>query len=255
MRLPLQSTGFEAPSLKKNSSRRGKRRNKAKATKPQPQFQPSQSLAPTDHREGDLAGSRQTQPIRPLRLAKTGQPRKIIRGTRWLIGLIIGSLGLTATAYQLLGGPPWPTAPVFTPQPPSVASPFDNPFDVTNKSGFADLYDLAITCRIVFVKASRLNVTRDFNGRLIFPARGLNPILASGSTSQFTCPFRAYLDREGLGATALDSPIEARIALFAEYKTPNWWAPHWFQAKQTTPEAIFTLDTKTLPPRWTIPLN
>ena len=105
------------------------------------------------------------------------------------------------------------------------------------------------------MKAGRLNVTKDFSGRLIFPARGSNPILAAGSTSQSTCPFREYLDREGLGATALDNPIEARIALFAEYKTPLWWAPHWFQAKQLTPEARFTLDTKTLPPRWTIPLT
>jgi hypothetical protein len=239
--------------LKKHSSRRGKRRKQAKAIKPQPQSQPAQSSAPKDHREESSAGGRQTQPIRLLRLAKTGQ-KKIIQGTRWLIGLIIGSLGLAATAYQLLGGPPWPTAPVLTPQPPSVASPFDNPFDVANKSGFADLYDLAITCRIVFVKASRLNVTRDFKGRLIFPARGLNPILLAGSTSQFTCPFREYLDRESLGATALDHPTEARIALLAEYKTPLWWVPDWFRAKQTTPEAIFTLDTKTVPPRWTVPL-
>ena len=94
------------------------------------------------------------------------------------------------------------------------------------------------------MKAGRLNVTKDFSARLIFPARGSNPILAAGSTSQFTCPFREYLDREGLGATALDNPIEARIAQFAEYKTPLWWAPHWFQAKQLTPEARFTLDTK-----------
>jgi hypothetical protein len=180
----------------------------------------------------------------------------LISWGKWIFGIFVLWIGLVASIYQLYGGPPWPTAPTFTPQPPSGGSPFDNPFDVTNKSGLADLHDLAVTCRIIYLQSSRMTVARNANNlRLIFPAKGLAPILDAGSPpQQITCPFREYAEAVGWGASALDNPTEARISLFAEYKTPVWWPPTWFIGKQTTPETVFTLDTKTVPPRWTIPL-
>ena len=189
-------------------------------------------------------------------LRPPAQDRWWYRFTKWLVlTVIIGGICLVASIYQLFGGPPWPTEPTFTPQAPSAASPFNNPFDVANKSGLADIRDLRIKCRMVFVRASRLTVTRFFPGKLIFDARGTNPVLEAGSTRQFTCPFGEYLEGIGFGASALDYASEARIALFAEYSQPRWWPPAIFSPKRTTVEVFFTLDTKTTPPRWTDPLR
>jgi hypothetical protein len=87
-----------------------------------------------------------------------------------------------------------------------------------------------------------MTVARNANNlRLIFPAKGLAPILDAGSPpQQITCPFREYAEAVGWGASALDNPTEARISLFAEYKTPVWWPPTWFTGKQTIPETVFT---------------
>jgi hypothetical protein len=182
--------------------------------------------------------------------------RRWFKAAKWLIvSFVFGLIALIASAYQLAGGPPWPIEPAITPQMPSAASPFNNPFDVANKSGLADVYDLSIKCRIVYLKSARLTVTKDFRGGLIFDSKGTNPILLAGSTpQQFTCPFREFLDRLGLGASALDEPTEARIALIARYRMPSWWLPSWFNPEHTT-EVVYTLDTKTSPPRWSVPLN
>jgi hypothetical protein len=174
-----------------------------------------------------------------------------------VIGLIVGAggvvsfvLGVVVNAYQVTDGPPWPIDPAFSAQSPSEASPFDDPFDVTNKSSLVDITGLSIYCEIVVIKAKRLTVTKDFRGKLLFASRGPNPLLAAGSLpATFTCPFREYLYGMGLGGDALDDPKEARIALVGEYKTPWWWHGFWFEPHRET-RVIFTLDVKTKPPRW-----
>lgn len=186
-----------------------------------------------------------------------GKWQRVLSLTKWLLGtLVVGSLGFLATVYQLTGGPPWPTSPDFNPpKQSSVGSPFDTAFDVTNKSGLADLYDLSIKCQMVYLKSERLTVTKDFRGQLIFNARQTNPVLSAGSTNQFTCPFREHLNEWGLGASALNNPSEARIGLIATYRSPAWWPGSWFAPFQTAPATMFTLDINNSPSRWTIPLK
>jgi hypothetical protein len=75
---------------------------------------------------------------------------------------------------------------------------------VANESRLAASYDLSIGCRIVYVSADRLKVTKDFKGRLIFPAKDLNPVLEARRSGAFICPFREELDRL-LGFSALDN--------------------------------------------------
>jgi len=173
-----------------------------------------------------------------------------IRVAKWIVGtMIVGSVGFVASVYQISGGPPWPTDPVFSLQPPSSASPFDTPFDVANKSGLFEIRELSIHCEIRFLKSKRMTVTRDFRGKLLFPSRGPNPTLAAGTVSAFTCPFREALDRNGFGAGALDEPSEAQILIVGTHEMPWWRHGFWANPHRETP-AVFTLDVKTIPPRW-----
>ena len=75
----------------------------------------------------------------------------------WLAGkvtavFLVGLAGFVASLYQIFGGPPWPTEPVYSPGPPSSDSPFGIPFDVANKSGVLWIKNIAIKCLIVDVK-------------------------------------------------------------------------------------------------------
>jgi len=173
------------------------------------------------------------------------------RIAEWALGFAVLLLTIIAGIYQITGGPPWPTDPVFSAEIASSASPFDNPFDVTNKSGLVDIRDLSIHCEILRLKSKRITVTEDFRGKLLLPSRGPNPVLLAGAMSPFTCQFREAMDRIGFGADSLDDPTEAQIRLIGAYDTPWWWHGFWFNPHRETPTG-FTLDVKTIPPRWMI---
>lgn len=173
------------------------------------------------------------------------------RIAEWTLGLVVLVLGAIASVYQITGGPPWPADPVFSAEVASNASPFDNPFDVTNRSGLVDIRDLSIHCEILRLKSKRITVEEGYHGKLLFGSRGPNPILLSGQTSPFTCPFREAMDAVGFGANSLDDPIEAQIRLIGAYATPWWWHGFWFNPDRATP-ALFTLNVKTIPPRWVL---
>jgi hypothetical protein len=164
-------------------------------------------------------------------------------------------LGVVGGAYTIAEGPPWPTTPLFSAQVPSFGSPFDAPFDVTNKSGLFDIHNLTIHCEIISLLAKRITVTDDFKGKLLIPASGPNPVLRATQTAPFTCPFLRALDGVGLGRDAADSPRKARILFVAEYDSPWKWIP-WVRPRWDT-ASDFTLDTNTQPPRWVpgIPLR
>lgn len=91
-------------------------------------------------------------------------------------------------------------------------------------------------------------MTKDFRGKLLFPSRGPNPLLRAGSQSTFTCPFRESFQNMGFGASALDDPSEAQIAVVTEYAKPRWWPKFWFSDQEE--RSAFFLNTKTVPPRW-----
>jgi hypothetical protein len=175
--------------------------------------------------------------------------RLIRRRAVWIGSTIAGVLALLASIYQLLGGPPWPTDPVFSAEAPSSASPFDNPFDVANSSGLVDIRDLSIHCEITRLNTKRMRMTVGFGGTLLFLSRGPNPLLPAGTKSAFTCPFREAMDAIKFGADALDDPTSAQIWLIGAYDTPGWWHGFWFNPHRET-RATFTLDVKTIPPRW-----
>jgi hypothetical protein len=120
---------------------------------------------------------------------------------------------------------------------------------VANESRLAASYDLSIGCRIVYVSADRLKVTKDFKGRLIFPAKDLNPVLEARRSGAFICPFREELDRL-LGFSALDNPKEAQIQLLAEYRMPLWWPAQWLYARHSAAPETFTLAVRNVPAVW-----
>jgi len=74
-----------------------------------------------------------------------------LRGKVRAIGVVLTIIALVASIYQITGGPPWPTDPIVFPEAPSNGPPFDNPFDVLNKSSVFDIKRLSIHCEIVTV--------------------------------------------------------------------------------------------------------
>ena len=68
-----------------------------------------------------------------------------------------------ATAFYTFIGPFWPTEPEFSPSYPSNGSPFDVPFDVTNRSGVFAIHDLSISCGLIGVKTTYNSHFHDFS--------------------------------------------------------------------------------------------
>jgi hypothetical protein len=162
----------------------------------------------------------------------------------WIVVvLIVGGAGFVASMYQIFGGPPWPTDPIFSAESPSAASPFENPFDVHNPSGWFAVRNLFIRCDVLSLKTPLIEVGR--GGILDAAPRGLNPILKAGKTAVFTCPLREAMQARKLEG-GLDKPSRATLAFISEFDRP-WWARE-FGRRETT--SIFTLNTRTDPPRW-----
>ncbi len=208
----------------------------------------SRGRKPKTNKQSGLAQSRQRELLPQSNRGEQINREIWFRVGRWSIGVVSFALGVIASVAGIWGVP-WPTDPVFSAEPPSSASPFDNPFDVSNKSGFIDIHDLYIHCEVYSAKTKRLTVTKDFRGKLLFPSKGPNPILHAGKSSAFTCPFRDAMDKIGFGASALDDPTEALIGLVWTYNTPWWWHGFWLNPHRGNTD-VFSLNTKTAPPRW-----
>jgi hypothetical protein len=162
-----------------------------------------------------------------------------IRVAKWIVGtVIVGSLGLVASVYQIWGGPPWPTAPAFAPGAPSFGSALDVPFIVTNKSVLFPIKKLHILC-----SANRIVV-----GPPNWQVRGISfsipgfADLAPGQSRPYTCAFNSVVrgpngDKMGV--------LGAAITFNSEYDS-SWWSGSRTKAESE----MFTLETKTSPPQW-----
>ena len=112
-------------------------------------------LAKKDAKRAAAGAARAQPPIRSGAL-RSDRPTWI-RVTEYLVGtLVVGTVGLVASVYQIQGGPPWPVGPVFVPGFPSAGNAFDVPFTVTNKSAFFSLRHLEILCG--FEKKNRCEI-------------------------------------------------------------------------------------------------
>lgn len=163
------------------------------------------------------------------------------RGTKtWRYLVTAGEAGLLllglGQAFVTFRGPFWPTEPTFLPGAPSLGSPMNVPFFVTNKSAVFSLDDLLITCGPLVVVMTGKNV---FNiGRI--GAQGHN-VLRPLETRPFTCRFNRVVSFPGAKVE------EAHIQFTSAYKSPWPWEPN---RRVVSTSSIFTLETATDPPQW-----
>lgn len=88
-----------------------------------------------------------------------------------------------------VGGPPWPTSPVFSPQGASASSPFDVPFLVRNDSQIFPITGLSLRCVLVKVTTER----RHSFTQAIMSTGNANEVIAPQSARSYICPFYRFV--------------------------------------------------------------
>jgi hypothetical protein len=179
------------------------------------------------------------QQLKPQESPNPPKRRRFLRTVEWILGIPLAVLAFVYAVW----GPPWPTEPSFAADPPSLGSPFDTPFIVTNKSALFDIANLAITCRLLKFEAKDPAIGAAIIGSepSQIEARGVNPILRATKSRPFTCPFRGLMF-VGTGDAA-DRLTAAQIEFVSVYDRT------WFWTVKSTSD-VFTLNTSTMPPRW-----
>ncbi|MDX3965174.1 MAG: hypothetical protein QHD01_01085 [Bradyrhizobium sp.] len=153
---------------------------------------------------------------------------------RVLIGTTVGAIGFVAGVLQ----PFWPTEPDFDTGAPSLASPFDVPFTVTNRSKLFKITNLKIVCELIEVK------TRNNNG---VANMSLNVAVSNFIEPQeapiYTCPLHRII------ALPQGDPIVSAVMRFKySYSQSGFWNDTEMPVKHSP---VFSLLTDVVPARWT----
>jgi hypothetical protein len=149
----------------------------------------------------------------------------------WVLGPPAVLFGVVTGIYGVWG-PIWPTSPIFSPGPPSYASPFGIPFTVTNRSLLFPISGLSIGCQLI-------NVTTEhgigFAG-ITMKGTGSN-VLDSGQSRPYFCLFDQLVQGAGKIHTA-------EIAFSSEYDAPL------LSGKNKTISGHFVLNSSSFPASW-----
>jgi hypothetical protein len=134
----------------------------------------------------------------------------------------------------------------------SASSPFDVTFHIHNTSGLFPLANLEIYCVLAYVRASsfepaivpatNVSLPQDDEGRT---SPGTRRELAPGASGSFTCPFRT-----GVQGLAEDDPAIAQRAEI--YFRARYDLPFLDMFRLTDNSSRFIINTRLLPPRWTV---
>jgi hypothetical protein len=159
---------------------------------------------------------------------------------RWVIGLLV--LFVVATLAAAL----WSLRPVpsFASDDVTAGSPFDVTFKVENDNAWLPIHNLRIYCVLAQVRALPIEPTivEAANLRLGGTLAGG---LASGASGSFTCPLRSTLgqaDRDDAGVVQ-----RAEIYFRSRYDLPLIGS-----IRLTENSPLFILNTRLIPPRWTM---
>jgi hypothetical protein len=126
----------------------------------------------------------------------------------------------------------------------STGSAFDVTFRVENRDSWFALSNLKLICVLAEVRASTI-APLSVEASNVHLAGKLPSGLEPGESGTFTCPFRAALapqDRDDRGV-----PQRAEIYFRSQYDLPLIGSP-----RLADSSARFTLNTRLLPPRWTM---
>jgi hypothetical protein len=169
--------------------------------------------------------------------------RRLWRVIKWVLGGTISLLGLLGTIYGLWG-PPWPTEPSYAPGVPSFSSPFDVPFIVTNKSALFTITNLQISCQlddvVVSFPTAPNNMISDSKSTI-----SASNILAPLETRSYTCPIRGF-SMSGPMSVADAKIRRATVSFVSTYNKRI------FSGLTSSKSDVFTLNTRTSPPQWTV---
>ncbi|MBV8405987.1 MAG: hypothetical protein JOY64_00015 [Alphaproteobacteria bacterium] len=153
---------------------------------------------------------------------------------------------LVVFAIATLGAILWSLRPVpsFVSDDVTAGSPFDVTFKVANDDAWLPLKNLRIYCVLAQVRALPIEprIAEAANVRL---GGALAGGLAPGATGSFTCPLRALLgpaDHDDAGVAQ-----RAEIYFRSRYDLPLIGA-----LRLTENSPAYILNTRLIPPRWTI---
>jgi hypothetical protein len=180
------------------------------------------------------------RPKQPPAKAPTQMHRRLWLAAKVAALFVAGVFGFVASIYQIEGGPPWPTAPSFSPGPPSFGAAFDVPFRVENKSALVSIRGLQIKCKVEGTIPDQPTITKLTFGPNFVGASGSNTI-APVTSAPYTCPLRGAFV---FGADATDIIRHARVTFIAEYDA------HFIGARIAAEDGPFTWNETTVPPHW-----
>jgi hypothetical protein len=172
-----------------------------------------------------------------LQLIRTHPYWTAVSGFLTFAGLLFGIVsGLPA----IFGGPPWPTAPVFSPGSPSFGAALDVPFKVDNRSVVFWITGLRIRCKVEGKVPDQPGMTNTTFGPNFVGANGTNAI-APNSSAPFTCPMRHSFV---IGRDVTDIIRHSRVTFISEYDG------HLSFGRASFEDGPFTWNTDTVPPHW-----
>ena len=215
-----------------------KKRRKKSKKKPEPKKVPTPTQEPP------------AQPIiapekAALKFSEASKPSWSRTTLRWAVkigGVLVGPVLAVIVAIYTFWGPPWPTAPTFDPGFPSLGSPLDVPFNVTNKSAIFPIYDLTIFCAAEDITMGGAIHLDNVGASEIANGQTLQPL----ESRSYVCALKKFIRIQP------EPKIEkATIGFLSTYKRWPWGG----MSKSISDR--FTLNATTAPPQWTrgIPLR
>jgi hypothetical protein len=150
--------------------------------------------------------------------------------------LVLGAITLAASAYQLSGGPPWPTSPQIEPGMPAYSPTFSIPFEVRNPSSWFSMHRAILECEMKDLKTSGGRTIPVLNTRIALSGdTAIDPL----GSRPFQCLFPVLTPGETVVGAKLSIMAQWHISLF------GWWVPSW---EPTIGPFNWRSDLK--PPRW-----
>lgn len=211
--------------------RLNRRKPKTSAPRPIQPTQPRQQIVPEQKKKKSRSPGRSTS----ARSSLLSACNKLSVFACKLLGVSLLLYG----AWEIWAAT-WPE-PSFSVGAPSYGSPFDISFDVTNTSRFIDMREMVINCKLIDPTISTKYVENlHIQGTTL--GTGDASTLKAASVRSYPCPFGLTIGR------MLNSDyvvLSGRIQFVVNYSILYGLISLTYQSDE------FSLDTNTIPPRWT----
>lgn len=154
-----------------------------------------------------------------INTALAASPQTPLRQRRWvrylqrLFGAVVVLVGLIAGAYQLMGGPPWPTDPEIRPHDTADASStLVLPFTIRNRSTLFDMNNVNMTCGVDLVMFSDASGATAAVENAAFSTGNLS--IPANSTANYPCDASGLVQVRPDGSFILRDNLSTKGAVF-----------------------------------------